>query len=145
MKNSIGIESIVFVREATPARAPRGAALGHLGRGRDDDLLRRPDHEPHVEPHQRAEHATEEDLPAVRGGEEATHAPVLREHHVQHVEPARDERDHGAPPEPPQRAVDEAAGDHPGPDRRLGLGEERCLHEVEVVQHADPGDAGEKM
>src|SRR2546421_13114584 len=28
MKNSIGVDSMVFVREATPARAPRGAAAG---------------------------------------------------------------------------------------------------------------------
>ena len=28
MKNSIGIESIVFVREVTPPRAPRAAASG---------------------------------------------------------------------------------------------------------------------
>ena len=64
---------------------------------------------------------------------------------VQEIQPARDERHHRAPAEPPERPADEPTGDHAGPHRRLGSREERDLHEVEVVQHPDPGDAGEKV
>ena len=63
---------------------------------------------------------------------------------VQEVEPAREERDHRAPAEPPERARQELLLG-PDPYRRLRLGEERDLHEIEVVEKTDPGDAREEV
>ena len=136
--------------EAGPLTAGGGlrdrlAALGDLGGGGNHDLLRRPDDEPDVEPHEAAKHAAEEDLPTVRAREELAHAAVSVKHHVKDVQPARDEGEHRAPPEPPERPPDEAPGEHARPDRRLSRREEWSLDEVEVVQQADPGDASEEM
>src|SRR5205823_14574699 len=97
--------------EAGPLTTGRGlrdclAALRHLGRRLDHNFLRGPDHEPDVRPHDAAEHAAEEDLPAVRAREELAPAAVPVEHHVEDVEPAGAEGDDRAPPEPPERPLD---------------------------------------
>src|SRR5260370_255742 len=131
-------------------RARRGglgdrlAPLRGLRRRGDDDLLRGPDDEPHIVPHDASEHSAEEDLPAVRGREKLTDAAVLA-HPVEDDEPARDEGQHRAPAEPPERAADEAADDHARPDGPLGRREERRLDERAGVEQPDPGDDGEEM
>src|SRR3989449_7466434 len=132
-------------RPLTPGRGGgiRLAALRDLrGRG-DDDLLGGPDDEPDVEPREAADDAADEDRPAVRGLEESEEAELADP--VEDVEPTRDEGEHRAPPEPPEGAADEAAGDHARANRGVRRRKERSLDEVEVVQHTDPGDAGEEM
>jgi hypothetical protein len=60
------------------------------------------------------------------------------------IPPARQEGDHGAPPEPPHDAGQElllGAAAHGG----FGLGEEGDLREIEVVEEADPGNAGQEV
>src|SRR3989442_1601877 len=132
-------------------RAPGGrlgnglASLRHLGGRGDDDLLRRPDDEPDVGPHEAAEHAADEDRPAVGHREKWLEAAEAVERDEQDVEPAGDEGEHRAPAEPPQRAPDQAPHDHAGANRGLGRREERRLYEVEVVEHPDPRDAGEEV
>ena len=58
MNSSIGIEKIVFIREAmqalTPGRRGRGIGLAtglHVAGVGDHDLLLAPDHAPHVQEH----------------------------------------------------------------------------------------------
>ena len=89
------------------------------------------------------EHTAHEDGPSVRRVEER--ADPEPTHPVKDDEPARDEREHRAPTEPPERAVQETTRDHAGADRSFRGGKEGSLHEVEVVQHADPRDAGKEM
>ena len=59
---------------------------------------------------------------------------------------AGDERADRRPTEPPQRLARHLVdGDVASPSLVAERGERRHLHEVEVVQQADPGDAGEDV
>ena len=55
-----------------------------------------------------------------------------------------EEGEHRAPAEPPERPGHELL-DRAASHRGLGLGEERGLDEVEVVEQADPGDPGQEV
>ena len=129
-----------------PAPRPRGGRgrIGRLARGHidgilDDDLVLGPDHEPHVGPHDGAEKTAHEDDQGLRVGEAALAQPV-----VQEIDPAAQEREHGAPAEPPEGAGQQLllrAAAH----GRFRLGEEGHLDEIEVIEEADPGDAREEV
>src|SRR5207244_13075722 len=76
-------------------------------------------------------------------------APAVLAETVEDDEPSRDEGQHRAPAKPPERVVQQPAADDSAADGRIVSDklapEERRLHEVEVVQHPDPGDAGQEM
>src|SRR5262249_58635225 len=121
----------------------RGGVRGSPGAGvarlRDDDLLMGPDHNPLMAPHPGAEGAAQGRAPA-RGPRKD---PALMRP-PQQIDPPREERDHGAPAEPPEGARDELL-DRARANGGFGLGEEGNLHEVEVVEDADPRDARQEV
>src|SRR6266540_36546 len=127
--------------EKRPAPRGRGLrvrlpALGRGDGGGDDDLLVGPDHEPHVQKHHRAECAAGHDREPPRIA--PADAPQ------RHDRDARQEGDQRGPAEPPQRPGHELLS-RDALGRGVGLGEKRALHEVEIVEETDPGDAGEEM
>ena len=136
------------MREARPAfgasfgrvriRLPAGG--DRLG-GSDDALLDRPDDEPDVVPHERAEQAAREDQRHVAAAERHLVVAELGEDD----EPAGQEGDHRAPAEPPHDVRQDAAR-HGAAGLAAELGrEEGNLHQVQVVEQADPGDPRQEV
>jgi hypothetical protein len=141
MKNSIGTEKSTLVRAARRGVRVGLAAAGDGVRRGDHHLLRRPDHEPDVVPHQCTQQAAGQDARHVAAGQR--HALVAEL--GQQDQPAGQEGEHRAPAEPPEGARHQPAH-HRAARRAAELGaEEGRLHEVEVVEDADPGDAGHEM
>src|SRR4029077_910735 len=96
-------------------------------------------HEPDIGPHDAPDDAAEQDDPGLRIGE----AP-LADPPEQQIKQARQERDHGPPPEPPHGAGEElllGTAAYGG----FRLGEERRLDEIEVVEQTDPGHTREEV
>ena len=127
-------------QERPPGRAGRRWVRrftpGSRDRVGDDGSLIGPDHPPHVHEHHRAERRAgqDRDPPGI--------APA-RAPQNQNRE-AGQKRHHRAPAEPPERSRHELLR-RDAPGRRVRLGEERTLHEVEVVEETDPRDAGKEV
>ena len=149
MNISIVNEKIVFWRDASPALRPAAAAAGSASPpawtlralAMTSFWLRQ------ITPHtftnmMSAIRMPGRDAHAARGlqvvGVEELDLAAVAALEEQDEDAGRDRR-HGGPPEPPERPGCQLV-DGVVPGRRLHLGERRHLHEVEVVEEADPRD-----
>ena len=98
------------------------------------DLLIRPNHQPDIEEHESTRQCAHPDC---------GHGHAKRADLVEEVCTCQ-EGEHGAPAEPPQCARRQF-GHGVRFSARLGFLEILGLNKVEVVQHADPDDAGQHM
>ena len=119
-----------------------GRSGGPAEHGPEDLLLARPDHEPHVEPHDGPEQPAEQDPHRAMAHAAVRRPAIAAALDVDQVEEreAEEERPHRAPAEEVQRAQDQRRV-----HLRLELLGQAALEgqvdEVEEVQVPDPGDA----